>query len=129
MTFSCKVAIHLSVIQIKSGCVFYYLRLLIALCPPSVVLALMKNFRLPDFWVFWDCPSVSRWQPKAGEKEVSLSFDRMDGGAAMHSQQQEWTILPGICCKAEFNPCHEDFTNNSLDFTRMAPLNARAKAQ
>lgn len=89
MTSSCKVAIHLSVIQIKSGCVLYYLRLLIALCPSGVILALMKNFRLPDFWVFWDCPSVSRWQPKAGEKEVSLSFDRMDGGAAMHNQQQE----------------------------------------
>lgn len=89
MTFSCKVAIHLSVIQLKSGCVLYYLRLLIALCPPSDTLALMKNFRLPGFWVFWDCLSVSRWQPKAGEKEVLLSFDRVDGGASKHSQQQE----------------------------------------
>lgn len=88
MTCSCKVAIHLSVIQIKSGCVLYYLRLLIALCPPGDILALMKNFRLPGFWVFWDCPSVSRWQPKAGEKEVLLSFDGVDGGAAVHNQLQ-----------------------------------------
>lgn len=82
-------AIHLSVIQIKSGCVLYYLRLLVVLCLSRVILALMTNFRLPGFWVFWDCPSVSRWQPKAAEKEVLLSFDRVGGGAAMHNQQQE----------------------------------------
>lgn len=52
VTFSCKVAIHLSVIQIKSNCVLYYLRLLIALCPPSDILALMKNFSYLVFGCF-----------------------------------------------------------------------------
>lgn len=129
VTFSCKVANHLSVIHIKSGCVLNYLRLLIVFCPLRDILTFMKKFRLPGFWVFWDCPSVSRWQPKAGEKEVSLSFDRGDGGAAIHRQQQEYTILTGICCKAEFNPFLEDFTSNSLDFTRVATLNSGAKAE
>lgn len=54
VTFSCKVAIHLSVIHIKSGYVLYYLRLLIVLCPSKNrdIFTLMKNFRLTGFWVF-----------------------------------------------------------------------------
>lgn len=114
VTFSCKVAIHLSVIQIKSACVLYYLRLLITLSPPIGTVALMKNFNLPGFGDFWDCQVSVDGSLKLERRKFLLSFDRVNGGAIMHNQLQEQTILTGIYCKAEFNPCHDDFTSNSL---------------